>query len=59
MGVVKKPEKNKTGAPREAPEDVREKQDPEYAPADFDRDLEKATRRLADPSAPDRGSSRR
>jgi hypothetical protein len=56
---MKKPAKNTTGKPRKAPKDVQEKQDPEYSPADFDRDLEKATRRLADPSEPGRGSSRR
>lgn len=56
---MEKPEKNKTGQPREVPEDVREKQDPEYSPADFDRDLEKTTKRLAGPSRRDPGSSRR
>jgi len=44
------PDKNDTGRPRPVPEDVRDKQDPEYSPADFDADLEKVTRRLDDPS---------
>jgi hypothetical protein len=39
--------KNTSGKPRKAPEDVEKKQDPEYSPAAFDRDLEKATSRLA------------
>ena len=52
------PEKNATGKPRDVPDDVREKQDPEYSPADFDRDLAKATRRLDDPSEPARESSK-
>ena len=56
---MKQPEKNITGKPRAVPDDVKKKQDPEYSPADFDRDLEKATGRLDDPSAPDRGSARR
>lgn len=59
MPDPKKPEKNTTGKPREVPEDVREKQDPAYGEPEFDRDLEKATRRLADPRQPDRGSPRR
>lgn len=53
------PQKNTTGEPREVPDDVVEKQDPEYSPADFDRDLEKATRRREGPSAPDPESPRR
>lgn len=56
---MNKPEKNKTGKPREVPDDVQEKQDPEYSREDFDRALEKATRSVERPSRPDRGSSRR
>jgi hypothetical protein len=56
---MSKPEKNKTGKPRKPPKDVEEKQDPEYTPADFGRDLEKATQRLDDSSEPDPGSSRK
>jgi hypothetical protein len=51
--------KNRTGKPRKPPKDVEEKQDPRYSTGDFDRDLEKATRRVEEPSAPGRGSSRR
>jgi hypothetical protein len=51
-----KPTKNTTGRPRKVPDDVREKQDPEYSPDEFARDLEKATRRLNDPAEPGRGS---
>ena len=51
--------KNTSGKPRKPPKDVAEKQDPTYSPADFDRDLEKATRRLEKPSAPGPGSPRR
>jgi len=53
------PKKNTTGKPRKPPKDVEKKQDPAYAPADFDRDLEKATRRLGKPSEPAPGSPRR
>ena len=54
-----KPDKNTTGKPRNAPEDVRKKQDPEYSEADFDSALEKATKRLGKASARDPKSSRR
>jgi hypothetical protein len=54
-----KPEKNKTGKPREVPEDVAEKQEPSYSGADFDRALERSTRKLEEPSEPDPGSPRR
>jgi hypothetical protein len=54
-----KPEKNTTGSPREVPEDVREKQDPEYTQRDFDDALERTTRQLDDPSAPARESTRK
>jgi hypothetical protein len=58
--MPRKPEKNKTRKPRPVPRDLAEIQDPEYAPADFEHALEKATERLADgPSRRDRGSSRR
>lgn len=53
------PKKNQTGKPRVPPKDVRDKQDPEYSPEDFDRALEKATRRLETPSEPAPGSPRR
>jgi hypothetical protein len=56
---MKSPEKNTTGKPRAVPDDVKKKQDPAYSPADFELDLEKATKRLDDPSAPGRGSARR
>lgn len=54
-----KSEKNMTGEPREAPDDVREKQDPSYTADDYERALERVTRRLDDPAPPDRGSPRR
>jgi hypothetical protein len=54
-----KPEKNTTGKPRSVPDDVREKQDPEYSEADFDEALEKATKRLGKLSERDPGSPRR
>jgi hypothetical protein len=54
-----KPEKNTSGKPREAPEDVREKQDPAYSEDDFDAALERATKRLEEPSERDPGSPRR
>lgn len=53
------PEKNTTGKPREVPDDIREKQDPSYSEADFDEALERATRKLEEPSEPDPGSPRR
>lgn len=56
---MSKPEKNETGVPREVPEDVREKQDPEYGEADFDGALDLVTRRKDDPAEPDPGSPRR
>lgn len=49
---MSKPEKNTTGKPREVPEDVRQKLDPDFGESDFDDALERATRRLDDPSAP-------
>jgi hypothetical protein len=52
---MSKPGKNKTGKPRKVPEDIREKQDPEYSQRDFERDLEKVTKRLENPSEPGRG----
>ena len=55
----KLPGKNTTGKPRDVPEDVREKQDPDFSKRDFEDALEAVTRRLVDPSEPDRGSSRR
>lgn len=51
--------KNTTGKPREVPEDIREKQDPEYSTEAFEDALERATQRLDDPSEHDPGSSRR
>jgi len=58
---MSKPEKNTTGKPREAPDDVRAKQDPDFAEADFEKALDWATERLAEPepSAPDPESPRR
>lgn len=53
------PEKNTSGSPRETPDDVVEKQDPEYTEEDFDDALERVTRRLVDPPEPDQGSPRR
>jgi hypothetical protein len=52
-------DKNQTGRPREVPEDILEKQDPDYTAADFDAALERTTKRLADPSERDPGSPRR
>lgn len=43
---MEKPEKNISGKPRPVPEDVKEKQDPDYSKADFDVALKRATRRL-------------
>ena len=57
--MPEKPDTNTAGAPRPVPQDVEEKQDPEYSPEDFDRDLETATKRLDDPSEPAPGSYRR
>ena len=51
------PKKNKTGKPRRPPADVKAKLDPKYDEATLD--LEKATRRLVEPSPPDPGSPRR
>lgn len=55
-----KPKKLKPSAPKK---DVVEKQDPKHTQADFLRDLDlgstdKAKELMADPSGPDRGSSR-
>lgn len=58
VAVPDEPEKNATGAPREAPDDVREKQDPEYDADDFDDALGRVSRRLDDPSEPDPESPR-
>lgn len=49
-------EKNDTGEPREAPEDVRERQDLEYDADDFEDALSRVSRRRDDPSEPDPGS---
>lgn len=57
--VPEKGDKNTTGAPREVPEDVKEKQDPEYDEDDFDEALKRVTRRLDDPAGPAPGSPRR
>ena len=46
----------KSEKPKPPAEDVVAKQDPEYSAANFERDLEKVTRRLDDPSARDPGS---
>lgn len=53
------PDKNKTGKPRKVPDDVREKQDPEYSEDEFDAALEKATKRLEKASERDPGFPRR
>jgi hypothetical protein len=47
---MKAVDKNKTGAPRKVPADVKEKQDPDYSSSKFGLDLERVTRRLDDPS---------
>lgn len=60
-----KPEKNTSGKPREVPEDVRDKQDPEYSEDEFDAALDRATeriekaRKLGSASERDPGSPRR
>lgn len=60
MGTrTEKPEKNTTGKPRKPAADVAAKLDPEYDEAAFERALEKATRRLAEPESPAPGSPRR
>jgi hypothetical protein len=46
------------GKPKPPAEDVKEKQDPEYSEADFERDLEKATRQLEDASPPEKRESK-
>lgn len=51
--------KNTTGKPRKEPADIRKKQAPDFSAGDFDRALGKVTRRLADPSQSDPGSSRK
>jgi hypothetical protein len=51
--VARDDNKNTTGAPREAPDDVREKQDPEYDEDAFEDALGRVSRRLDDPSEPD------
>ena len=56
---MEKPEKNKTGKPREVPDDVRKKQNPEYSEADFDAALDRVTRKLGGSSRRDRGSSKK
>lgn len=53
------PDPNKTGAPREVPDDVREKQDDEYSVEDFEGALDAVTRRLDEPAPRDPGSPRR
>jgi hypothetical protein len=54
-------QKNTTGKPRPVPDDVREKQDPEYTEDEFDAALDSATKRLEGlaPSERDPGSPRR
>jgi hypothetical protein len=49
-----KPKKNTSGKPREVPEDIRKKQDPEYGEAELKAALDRVTKRLDRPSAPDR-----
>lgn len=56
---MERPPKNETGKPRDVPEDVREKQDPEYSERDFDDALGRVTKRLDDSSAPPARESRR
>ena len=53
------PEKNTTGKPRKVPDDVREKQDPEYSEREFDDALKKTTKRLGKASERAPGSPRR
>lgn len=53
------PKKNTRGKPRKVPKDVREKQDPEYDEDAFEDALKRVSRRLDDPSEPDRGSPKR
>lgn len=50
--MPREPKKNTTGKPRKVPKDIEAKQDPEYTPADFAHDLEKATQREEHPSVP-------
>lgn len=52
-------EKNITGEPREAPDDVREKQYSEYDEDAFEDALGRVSRRLSDPSEPDPGSPKK
>ena len=56
--MTKDDDKNTTGEPRETPEDVREKQDPEYDEDAFEDALTRVSRRLDDPSEPDPGSTK-
>jgi hypothetical protein len=55
---MKPSEKNTTGKPREVPEDIRKKQNSEYTEAELREALDRATRRLDDPSAPGRESAK-
>lgn len=50
--------KNTTGQPRQVPEDISKKQDPEYSEQDFENALDRVTRRLEDPSPRDPESPR-
>lgn len=52
-------EKNVSGKPRPEPEDIEDKQDPDYSEADFELALDRVTRRLVEPAEPDPGSPRR
>jgi hypothetical protein len=52
------PKKNKTGKPRDVPEDIKEKQKAGYAERDLRDALDRITRGRRDPSAPDRGSAK-
>lgn len=45
--------------PKAPAKDVADKLDPSYSEADFDRALERVTRRVEDPGRPGQGSTRR
>lgn len=51
-----KPVKNQAGEPRKVPDDIAHAQQTDYNEDDFEDALSRVSRRLDDPSEPDRGS---
>ena len=57
--MSKEPEQNKTGKPREVPDDIRDLQDPAFTEDDLLAALAKVSKpKPDDPSAPGRGKAR-